>query len=288
MIMNENLENKVCLITGATNGIGLESARALNKMGAEIVFIARNLDKAEKLKEELFQDSGRTATYIIADLSLQDEVKKAANEFLSLNKPLDILLNNAGIMNRERKETADGFEEVFSVNHLAYFTLTLMLIDAMKNAGGGRIVNVASMAYRFVSEMNFDDLQSKANYKGLKVYGQSKLANILFTRSLASKVKENDITVNCLHPGYVDTGIGLNNKGFFVRLLMNMGRPFAKKTDKGAETSIYLCASPKLEQVTGEYFVDCEIEKLLGAAKSEEQAQKLWSISSELTGLDLN
>ena len=286
--MNENLENKVCLITGATNGIGLEAAKALNQMGAEIVFIARNYEKANKLKEELLQESGRQPTAIIADLSSQNEVKKAAEEFLSLNKPLDILLNNAGIMNRERKETADGFDEVFSVNHLAYFSLTLLLIEKMKNAGGGRIVNVASMAYRFVNEMNFEDLQSKENYKGLKVYGQSKLANILFTRSLASKLKDYKITVNCLHPGYVDTGIGLNNEGFFVRLLMNLGRPFAKKTDKGAETSIYLCASPEVEKVTGEYFVDCEIEKLLGAAKSDDQAEKLWSISSELTGIDLH
>jgi retinol dehydrogenase-12 len=286
--MNENLENKVCLITGATNGIGLEAAKALNQMGAEIVFIARNHEKANKLKEELLQESGRQPTAIIADLSSQNEVKKAAEEFLSLNKPLDILLNNAGIMNRERKETADGFDEVFSVNHLAYFSLTLLLIEKMKNAGGGRIVNVASMAYRFVNEMNFEDLQSKENYKGLKVYGQSKLANILFTRSLASKLKDYKITVNCLHPGYVDTGIGLNNEGFFVRLLMNLGRPFAKKTDKGAETSIYLCASPKVEKVTGEYFVDCEIEKLIGAAKSDDQAEKLWSISSELTGIDLH
>ena len=286
--MNENLENKVCLITGATNGIGLEAAKALNQMGAEIVFIARNHEKANKLKEELLQESGRQPTAIIADLSSQNEVKKAAEEFLSLNKPLDILLNNAGIMNRERKETADGFDEVFSVNHLAYFSLTLLLIEKMKNAGGGRIVNVASMAYRFVNEMNFEDLQSKENYKGLKVYGQSKLANILFTRSLASKLKDYKITVNCLHPGYVDTGIGLNNEGFFVRLLMNLGRPFAKKTDKGAETSIYLCASPEVEKVTGEYFVDCEIEKLIGAAKSYNQAEKLWSISSELTGIDLH
>ena len=286
--MNENLENKVCLITGATNGIGLEAAKALNQMGAEIVFIARNHEKANKLKEELLQESGRQPTAIIADLSSQNEVKKAAEEFISLNKPLDILLNNAGIMNRERKETADGFDEVFSVNHLAYFSLTLLLIEKMKNAGGGRIVNVASMAYRFVNEMNFEDLQSKENYKGLKVYGQSKLANILFTRSLASKLKDYKITVNCLHPGYVDTGIGLNNEGFFVRLLMNLGRPFAKKTDKGAETSIYLCASPEVEKVTGEYFVDCEIEKLLGAAKSDDQAEKLWSISSGLTGIDLN
>ena len=286
--MNENLENKVCLITGATNGIGLEAAKALNKMGAEIVFIARNHEKAEKLKEDLLRDSGKQSTSIIADLSLQSEVKKAADEFLSLNKPLHILLNNAGIMNRERKETADGLDEVFSVNHLAYFSLTLMLIEKMKNTEGGRIVNVASMAYRFVNEMNFEDLQSKKNYKPMKVYGQSKLANILFTKRLASKVKENNITVNCLHPGYVDTGIGSNNKQALWKLMMNLGRPFAKKTDKGAETSIYLCASPEVKKVTGEYFVDCKIEKLLGAAKSEEQAEKLWSISSELTGVDLN
>ena len=286
--MNKNLENKVCLITGATNGIGLEAAKALNKMGAEIVFIARNHEKAEKLKEDLLRDSGKQSTSIIADLSLQSEVKKAADEFLSLNKPLHVLLNNAGIMNRERKETADGLDEVFSVNHLAYFSLTLMLIEKMKNTEGGRIVNVASMAYRFVNEMNFEDLQSKENYKPMKVYGQSKLANILFTKRLASKVKENNITVNCLHPGYVDTGIGSNNKQTLWRLIMNLSRPFAKKTDKGAETSIYLCASPEVEKVTGEYFVDCKIEKLLGAAKSEEQAEKLWSVSSELTGVDLN
>ena len=286
--MNENLENKVCLITGATNGIGLEAATALNKMGAEIVFIARNHEKAEKLKEDLLRDSGKQSTSIIADLSLQSEVKKAADEFLSLNKPLHVLLNNAGIMNRERKETADGLDEVFSVNHLAYFSLTLMLIEKMKNTEGGRIVNVASMAYRFVNEMNFEDLQSKENYKPMKVYGQSKLANILFTKRLASKVKENNITVNCLHPGYVDTGIGSNNKQTLWKLMMNLGRPFAKKTDKGAETSIYLCVSPEVEAVTGEYFVDCKIEELLGAAKSEEQAERLWSISSELTGVDLN
>ena len=124
--MNENLANKVCLITGATSGIGEESAKELNKMGAEIIFIARNEEKGNRLKQELQNDSGRTATMIIADLSSQAEVKKAANEFLALNKPLDILLNNAGIMNRERNETVDGFEEVFSVNHLAYYTFSIL------------------------------------------------------------------------------------------------------------------------------------------------------------------
>ena len=129
--MNENLKNKVCLITGATNGIGLEAAKSLNKMGAEIVFIARNKEKAEKLQQELMSETGREATAIIADLSSLSEVKKAADQFLSLDKPLHILLNNAGIMNRERAETVDRLEEVFSVNHLAYFTLTLLLIEKM-------------------------------------------------------------------------------------------------------------------------------------------------------------
>ena len=138
--MNENLENKVCLITGATNGIGQESAKALNNMGAEIVFVARNEEKGNFLKQQLKNDSGRDATMIVANLSSQAEVKRAANEFLALEKPLDILLNNAGIMNRQRTETVDGLEEVFSVNHLAYFTLSLMLFVS-KNRIIGSVVN---------------------------------------------------------------------------------------------------------------------------------------------------
>ena len=285
--MNENLENKVCLITGATNGIGLEAAKSLNKMGAEIVFIARNKEKAEKLQQELMSETGRDATAIIADLSSLSEVKKAANQFLSLDKPLHILLNNAGIMNRERAETVDGLEEVFSVNHLAYFALTLLLIEKMIESGGKRIVNVASMAYRFIKEINFDDLQSKESYAPMKVYGQSKMANILFTKSLANKLESKGITVNCLHPGFVGTGIGSNNKGKW-QFLFKLASVFAKKTDKGAETSIYLCSSPEVENISGEFFVDCKIDELKGSVKNTEQAEKLWSTSSELTGVDLN
>ncbi len=160
--MNENLANKVCLITGATSGIGEESAKELNKMGAEIIFIARNEEKGNRLKQELQNDSGREATMIIADLSSQAEVKKAANEFLALNKPLDILLNNAGIMNRERNETVDGFEEVFSVNHLAYYTFSILLAEKLKETKESRVINVASGAHQFVKDMNFEDLQSNS------------------------------------------------------------------------------------------------------------------------------
>ena len=286
--MDQHLENKVCLITGATNGIGEESAKELNKMGAEIIFIARSEEKGNKLKEQLFKDSGREATMIIADLSSQDQVKNAAENFLDLDKPLDILLNNAGIMNRERNETVDGLEEVFSVNHLAYFTFTLMLAEKLKQTENSRVINVASGAHQFVKNMNFEDLQSKESYKPMQVYGQSKLANILFTKSLSTKLSSFGVTVNCLHPGFVSTGIGSNNNKTLWSLLMFLAKPFARKTDKGAETSIYLCSSSEVENVSGEYFVDCKIEKISDAAKSSEQAESLWKISSELTGIDLN
>ena len=285
--MNENLENKVCLITGATNGIGEEAAKELNKMGAEIVFVARNEEKGEQLKAELKEATGKESTMILANLSSQAEVKSAAEKFLSMEKPLDILLNNAGIMNRERSITEDGLEEVFSVNHLAYFTFTLMLIDKLKSTEGSRVVNVASGAHQFVKEMNFGDLQSEKVFKPMQVYGQSKLANILFTKSLANKLADHGVTVNCLHPGFVSTGIGSNNKGIW-NILMSLARPFARKTDKGAETSVYLCSSPEVKDISGEYFVDCKIEKVSDAAKSSDQADKLWKISSELTGLGLN
>ena len=285
--MNENLENKVCLITGATNGIGEEAAKELNKMGAEIVFVARNEEKGEQLKAELKEATEKESTMILANLSSQAEVKSAAEKFLSMEKPLDILLNNAGIMNRERNITEDGPEEVFSVNHLAYFTFTLMLIDKLKNTEGSRVVNVASGAHQFVKGMNFGDLQSEKVYKPMQVYGQSKLANILFTKSLANKLADHGVTVNCLHPGFVSTGIGSNNKGIW-NILMSLARPFARNTDKGAETSVYLCSSPEVKDISGEYFVDCKIEKVSDAAKSSDQADKLWKISSELTGLGLN
>jgi len=207
---------------------------------------------------------------------------------MSLNKPLHILLNNAGIMNTSRRETVDGLEEVFSVNHLAYYTLTLLLMDKLIACGPGRIVNVASGAHMFIKEINFEDLQSEKEYKTMHVYGQSKLANILFTRELSNKVQGKGITVNCLHPGFVNTGIGSNNNPILGRILMALARPFSRKTDKGAETSIFLCTSPEVEGLSGEYYVDCEVSKISGPAKSKDNAEKLWNISSKLTGINLH
>ena len=285
--MKENLQGKVCLITGATNGIGEEAAKQIALMGAEIVFIARSPAKAEELKQSLKSLTGRESTSIIADLSSQEDVKRAASEFLSMNKPLNILLNNAGIMNTSRKETVDGLEEVFSVNHLAYYSFTLMLMNKLIESGPSRVVNVASGAHMFVKDMNFDDLQSEKEYKTMQVYGRSKLANILFTRELAERLEGKGVTVNCLHPGFVNTGIGSNNSPTMGRILMTLARPFSRKTDRGAETSIYLCVSPEVENETGEYFYDCKKEKISAAASDKENATKLWEVSSKLTGIDL-
>ena len=284
--MTENLNGKVCLITGATSGIGKASAMQLASMGAEIVFVARNKEKAEKLKEALKASTGKDATSIIADLSSQEEVKRAAGEFLSLNKPLHILLNNAGIVNTTRKETVDGFEEVFAVNHLAYYALTVMLMNKLIENGPSRIVNVASSAHTFIKELDFEDLQSKNDYKTMQAYGKSKLANILFTRELAERLEGKGVTVNCLHPGVVDTEI-ISSNSLFLKLLTTLAKPFFRKPDKGAETSVYLCSSPEVEKETGGYYLDCKIEKISAAARSKENASKLWQVSSQLTGIDL-
>ena len=284
--MTENLNGKVCLITGATSGIGKASAMQLASMGAEIVFVARNKEKAEELKEALKASTGKDATSIIADLSSQEEVKRAAGEFLSLNKPLHILLNNAGIVNTTRKETVDGFEEVFAVNHLAYYAFTVMLMNKLIENGPSRIVNVASSAHTFIKELDFEDLQSKNDYKTMQAYGKSKLANILFTRELAERLEGKGVTVNCLHPGVVDTEI-ISSNSLFLKLLTTLVKPFFRKPDKGAETSVYLCSSPEVEKETGGYYSDCKIEKISAAARSKENASKLWQVSSQLTGIDL-
>ncbi len=281
------MEGKNCLITGATSGIGRSAALALSKIGANIYFIARDRNKAEILKKEIFDNSGKESHEIIADLSSLKQIKQAAEDFKSLDVSLDVLLNNAGIMNTERKITEDGFEEVFAVNHLAYFSLTCLLLDKILTGQTKRVINVSSDAHRFVKSVNFEDLHSEKEYKMFKVYGQSKLANILFTKKLATLYKDKGLTTNCLHPGFVSTSIGSQNKNspFLVWLIQFASPIFAKKSEKGAETSVYLCSSEEVANVTGEYFIDCKRAPITKGAQSLEDADRLWNISSELTGL---
>jgi len=279
-----DIKEKNVLITGATSGIGKAAALKLSSLGAKIYFIARNEKKAEDLAKEIENLSGMMPYSIIADLSSQKEIKRAADEFKSLNIPLHILLNNAGLINMERKETVDGFEEVFALNHLAYYSLTQLLLDNIKNGSPSRIVNVSSGAHAFVKGFNFDDVQSLSSYKPFQVYGYSKLANILFTKKLASLLKDENVSVNCLHPGVVGTAFGQNN-GSLQKVLFFIAKPFIRSPEKGAESSVYLCSSPEVSNTTGEYFYNCKIEKTTKWARSEEDADRLWLLSRELTGI---
>ncbi len=283
-----DIKDKNVLITGATSGIGRAAALSLSNMGANISFIARNSEKADKLCQEIFDKTGKRPNSIIADLSSQEDIKKAAHEYIQLGIPLHVLLNNAGIMNSSRRETVDRFEEIFAVNHLAYYSLTALLLDKIKESAPGRIVNVSSGAHTFVKNMDFDDLQSEKTYKPFKVYGYSKLANILFTKKLASLLKNDSVTVNCLHPGFVSTSLGQQNDfpilKFFITPLTKL---FARSGDKGAESSIYLCSSPEVSETTGEYFFNCKVEKTTQGARNEDDADRLWKVSSQLTGISL-
>ena len=280
-----NIKNKNILITGATSGIGRATVLALSSMGASVTFIARNKDKAEILLKELNTKSQNEAAYILADLSSQKEVKSAAKEYLKMNRSLDILINNAGLINLKRRETIDGFEETFAVNHLAYFSLTNLLIDKLKESESARIINISSGAHQFVKRMNFDDIQSEKNYKPFKVYSYSKLANILFTRKLSEILKDDNITVNCLHPGVVATGFASQNDSKFQKFLFKLSKPFMRSSNKGAETSIYLSSSDDVSDVSGKYFYNSKVSKISSGASNEEDTERLWRISMELTEL---
>ena len=282
--MSFEIKNKNVLITGATSGIGEATAIDLAKKGANIFFIARNNLKAQNLSDKIEFISGKRPKFFIADLASLKNIKESALEFISLDIPLHVLLNNAGLINNNRKETVDGFEEVFSINHLAYFYLTHLLLDKLKEGTPSRIINVSSGAHAFVRGFNFDDVNSLKEYKPFKVYGYSKLANILFTKKLSQVLENENIIVNCLHPGVVGTGFGQNN-GIFSKILFNLSKPFMRSSEKGAETSIYLCSSPDVSDVSGQYFYNCKIAKTTSWANSQEDADRLWDLSKELTGI---
>ena len=279
-------QEKNCFITGATNGIGKETALALAAQGMHLFVMARNRQKGEALKQEIHRQTGNTqVTLFYGDMERLADVRRVAQEFLALKLPLHVLVNNAGVVNMPRAETPDGYEVMFGVNHLAPFLLTNLLLPALKAAAPSRIVIVASDAHRFVRSLNFDDLQSKTvPFKGMKYYGASKLCNIYFMRELAKRLEGSGVTVNALHPGWVATGLGANN-GLIGKILIPLQKPFARSPKKGAESSIYLASSPDVEGVSGKYFFNCKEHKPSVAARDDAAAKRLWDISEGLVGL---
>ena len=280
-----NLKNKTVVISGATNGIGKAAAIELSKQHPKLIFTYRNESLAKDLLAEIKDLSPDSQVHsVYCDFSNQDSIKKCAEEINEMCENIDVLINNAGVVNTSYHETSDGIENTFAVNHLGYFLFTNLLLHKLKGESETRIINVSSAAHSFVKEMQWEDINFKNNFKqGLRCYGQSKLANLLFTRYLAIKLSTENITVNAIHPGGVNTSLGSQNKVWYSKPLRLILRPFFRSPLKGAESIIYL-ATKQDDGVTGEYFVDSEIHKSSSYSKNLEEADKLWSLSEEMVG----
>ncbi len=283
-----DLSGKHVMITGCTAGLGRAAALELADMGARISIVCRDERKGEGLVREILRKTGRDDTSIyLGDMAVQSDVRAIGERFLETGEPLDVLFNNAGVVNQQRRTTDDGFEQTFAVNHLAYFLLTVMLIDRLKEAPEGRVVCTASDAYKFAGgRIDFDDLHAEQRYTTFGAYGQSKLANILFTRELARRLHDTSVTANAFHPGMVGSDFAKNN-GFVAQVAMSLIKPIARSPLKGAETGIYLCSSPDVAGHSGGYYYDCKQHPTRGAARNDDDARQLWEVSEKLTGAAL-
>ena len=284
-----NLKNKTVVISGATNGIGKAAAIELSKENPKLLFTYRNKHLADELLAEIKALSPDTLVHsVYCDFSKQDSIKKCADEIIDLCGNIDVLINNAGVVNTSYHETSEGIENTFAVNHLGYFLFTNLLLNKLKGENEARIVNVSSAAHSFVKEMQWEDINFKNNFgQGLRPYGQSKLANLLFTRYLSIKLSTENISVNAIHPGGVNTSLGSQNKAWYSKPLRLILKPFFRSPLKGAESIIYL-ATKQDDGITGEYFVDSKIHKSSTYSKNLEEAHKLWGLSEELVGQTFN
>lgn len=274
------MQGKTVVITGATAGIGAVAAEKLAKRGARIVLVARNADRAEAMLAKLRQINPEAAhTAHIADLSRIAEVKRVAAEIAVAEPKIDVLINNAGAMFSQRRTTNEGLEMTFAVNHMAYFVLTTALLDRIKATPGARIISTASDAHRY-GRLDFGDLLSKNSYRGFRVYGTTKLCNILFTRQLRWLMHGTGVRVFCLHPGFVASEFGDNNGGLFGLAFKLVKKIAAISPERGARTIVYLASHKKLDHRT--YWYKCKPARCSDAARDEEAAKRLWEISEKL------
>jgi NAD(P)-dependent dehydrogenase (short-subunit alcohol dehydrogenase family) len=274
-----NMNGKICLVTGATNGIGKATAQALAQMGATVVIVGRNPAKCEAVVSEIRHNSGNNnVEALIADLSMMVEVRRVAAQFKAKYEKLHVLVNNAGGTFRKREVTSEGFEKTFALNHLNYFLLTNLLLDTLKASAPARIINVASDAHKG-TRLNFDDLQSE---KSSNAYGRSKLANVVFSYELARRLSGTGVTANVLHPGLVRTGFA-DSLGAVPSAVIGFFMRFVGLTpEQGAQTSVYLATSTDVENVTGKYWEKSKAVQSSRAAYDETTWTRLWEVSDRM------
>jgi len=274
------MKGKIVLITGATSGLGKETARALARLGATIVLTTRDAQRGEQTKQELIASTQNTNIDVLyCDLALFVSIRACCTEFLQKYDALHVLINNAGVWDFRRRVSKDGIEETFAVNYLAPFLMTNLLLEVLKKSAPSRIINVTSGLHS--GTIQFDDLEFKKNFSGLKAYGHSKLAVILFTRLLAKKLEGTGVTVNCVNPGLNQTNLG-RDAGFAARMVFKI---LGKDPAKGAETALYLASSPDVATITSEYFEKKQVKKTNLETYDMDAASKLWDISKKYVGL---
>ena len=274
------MKGKVCVVTGATSGIGKATAAALAGLGAQVVLVGRDRARAEATAAELGR-AGAPPTLEIADFTSMGQVRELAGRLEALEH-IDVLVNNAGLVAGQRRTTADGFDEVFAVNHLAPFLLTNLLLGKL-TAAAARVITVTSDAHA-AARLDLDDPHLERGWDSWRAYANSKLANILFTRELARRLEGTGATANCAHPGVVRTGFGREAR-LPLRLGLMIARPFLLSPERGAATIVYLATSPEVATATGGYYVKKQRREPSAAARDDDAARRLWQLSEELTGL---
>ena len=281
-----NLHNQIALVTGATSGIGRVTATELAKMGAHVVILARNAERAAATQRDLKAAAGHdNVDVLLADLADLDQVRRAAAGFSARYPRLDVLVNNAGlILGAQRQLSPQGYELGVATNHLGPFLLSSLLLDKLQASPAARVVNVASAAYR-MARPDLADFQSARRYSALGVYANTKLYNIMFTQELARRLRAHglaNITTNALHPGVVASGFG-SSGGRLLSLLVQLGRPFLLSAEQGAETSVFLASAPEVAAVSGGYFDKKRAEPVKNAFNTPAHARQLWELSEQLT-----
>jgi retinol dehydrogenase 12 len=272
------MEKPICLITGATEGIGKVTAAELARKGFAVVLAARNVTKAESVAKQIVAATGnRDVDYVIADLRSLGQLHGLAETFAKRYPRLDVLINNAGIIMPRREMTEDGYETTFQVNYLSQFYLTHLLLSELKKSPQGRIINLSSSVYR-AGKFDPDNLQSEHRFSTVGAYATSKLLVLLFTIELASRLRATRITANAVHPGIVRTPMMLGAKGF-LRAMSYAALPFSLSPEKGAATSVFLASSAEPAEVSGQYFTRAKAKKVKTAFNTQENRNLLWALS---------
>ncbi|GAS80275.1 short chain dehydrogenase [Paenibacillus amylolyticus] len=267
--------------------MGLATTIELARQGYHVIMACRSEKRGQEALQEAVRQSGSSAIELmLCDLGSLESIRQFARTFRERHDRLDVLVNNAGVVMVKRKETSDGFEQSIGINHLGHFLLTLLLIEPLKAAKQGRVVNVSSGAYK-AGKIHFEDPHLHKGYNPIKSYAQSKLANVLFTRALAGKMSGTSVTVNCLHPGAVGTSIGVDrNTGFGTRIMAFVGKlPFFLSPEEGARTAVYLATSPEVVGITGRYYYQQKEQQLKAHAVDDASAERFWTWSEEQVGL---